>query len=194
MNSVSSLIRERRSIRKYDSRAVGEAEVRELLEQAESLRGVPSGGRWRYVFAGSQQARDRLAAAMMESFADSKLGRLLPKKLSESFRKRTAAIPANLIVFVHKGESRETGENNFAEACCTLQTLQLLAWERELGMLWDTEPQLQKPAFQAKIGIENEETFAGILHMGYFAKVPRGRTRTRAEERWTVIGKQGGAQ
>ncbi len=136
MTSVGTLIRERRSIRKHDSRTVSEAEIKDLLEQAERLRGISSAYRWRYAFAASQDSRDRLSAAIIDSFTDGKPGRLIPKKLSESFRKRTAAIPANLIVFVHKGENVSDEENNFAEACCTLQTLQLLAWERGLGLMF----------------------------------------------------------
>ncbi|MFF2910964.1 nitroreductase family protein [Paenibacillus sp. NPDC057934] len=185
---LEALIKERRSIRKYNQTPVSEQLVTELLNSAAALNG-PIGNEplpWRYLYAGSMEARLRLANYLTEQVTQSRLGKLIPGKLVEMYKKRFTDIPAHLIVICDTDPERGQSESIYAEACAVLQNFQLLAWERGLGMVWDTEPMIQTEAFFKGIGLRGQEKFVGIFHIGYFDKSPRGRARTAAEKKWTV--------
>jgi nitroreductase len=190
---LEALIRERRSIRKYNQTPVSAQLVAELLKSAAEMNHLhPTEALpWRYLYAGSMEARLRLADYMTEQVTQSRLGKLIPGKLVEMYKKKFTDIPAHLIVICDTDPQRGKSESIYAEACAVLQNFQLLAWERELGMVWDTEPMIQTEAVFKGIGITEQDKFVGIFHIGYFDKAPRGRARTSAEKKWTVAQDHG---
>lgn len=184
MMDFSQTIRERRTIRKFNASPVSRELVVALINEAAELYESEGTPQWRCIYAGTPESRERLADYMMAKMLDSRLGKLVPTKL---IAKRVTDIPAHLIVVAESGADQRQSDENYAAACSIMQTLQLLAWERGLGALWDTEPFVQSESFLARIGVREGERFVGILHMGYFDKVPKGRKRTPAEQRWTVL-------
>lgn len=180
----SQTILERRTIRKFNASPVSRELVAALINEAAELYECEGTPRWRCIYAGTPESRERLADYMMAKMLDSKLGKLIPAKL---IAKRVTDIPAHLIVVAESGADPRQSDENYAAACSIMQTLQLLAWERGLGALWDTEPFLQSESFFTRIGVREGERFVGILHMGYFDKAPKGRKRTPAEQKWTVL-------
>ncbi|GIO14348.1 hypothetical protein J19TS2_39030 [Cohnella xylanilytica] len=140
----------------------------------------------RFVYAGTPDSRERLVGGMMDSMKESKLMRWVPGKMVELFKSRFTAIPGHLIVIAEADPTRRGGVDSVAAACGIMQIFQLLGWERGLGMLWDTERIIQNEVFFSRIGVREREAFVGILHIGYFDKAPRGRSRTPAEKKWTV--------
>ncbi|GAA3406993.1 nitroreductase family protein [Paenibacillus hodogayensis] len=185
--SLAQLIRERRSIRRFNRQPVAQELVVELLQRAVRLYGADEEPRWRCIYAGTEEARRRLADSMIAKTRQSRLVKLIPNKMVESFIQKFADIPASLIVVADADPDRRRQEENYASACGTLQLLQLLGWERGLGMAWDTERLIQNELFFENVGIGASEQFVGIMHMGYFDKTPRGRGRTPAEKKWTVF-------
>ncbi|MBP1990175.1 nitroreductase family protein [Paenibacillus eucommiae] len=185
---LTELVRERRSIRKFNHLPVSQELVVELLEKATQLYHLEEAARWRYVYAGTPEARERLSDYMLEKMKENKLVKLVPDKMMGIIKKRFTEIPANLIVIAETDPDRRKSDENYAAVCSIMQIFQLLGWERGLGMLWDTERTIQNELFYQRIGVREGERFVGILHLGYFDKVPRGRGRTPAEKKWTVKG------
>ncbi|MGO4541085.1 nitroreductase family protein [Paenibacillus sp. 2TAB19] len=183
---LAELIKERRSIRKCNSRPVEQELVVELLSSAARLQPSIDTGSWRVVYAGTPEANKRLADYMLAQMSQSKLGKLIPGKLLDVFKKRFTDIPAHVIVMSSVGSDRLTNDRNYSAVCGIMQSFQLLGWERGLGMLWDTESMIQHEGFFQGIGLHEDERFVGILHLGYFDKTPRSRKRTPAEQKWTV--------
>ncbi|MNJ78802.1 hypothetical protein D3C77_766500 [compost metagenome] len=66
-----------------------------------------------------------------------------------------------------------------------MQNLLLLGWERNLGMTWSTIDFIHSPLFRDGLGVQKGERIVGILHMGYFDKVPKPKPRTSAEKKLT---------
>ncbi|WP_068785462.1 nitroreductase family protein [Paenibacillus phocaensis] len=184
MMNFSQTIRERRTIRKFNTSPVSRELVASLINEAASLYESEGTPRWRCIYAGTPESRERLADYMMAKMLDSKLGKLIPAKM---IAKRVTDIPAHLLVVAESGADQRESDENYAAACSIMQTLQLLAWERGLGVLWDTEPFVQSESFLASIGVREGERFVGTLHLGYFDKAPKGRKRTPAEQKWTVL-------
>ncbi|MFX3650146.1 MAG: nitroreductase [Paenibacillus sp.] len=185
--SLAELIRARRSIRKYNSTPVDQELVVELLSKANRLQPFAQADSWRVVYAGTSEARKRLVDCMLEQMSQSRLGKLIPGKLLDIFKKRFTDIPAHVIVMSTVGPDRLTNDRNYAAACGMMQSFQLIGWEHGLGMLWDTESMMLHEGFFKGIGLREDERFVGILHIGYYDKAPKSRKRTPAEQKWTVL-------
>lgn len=186
----AKIIQERRSIRRFKSSPeVDQDLVRELLREAQGLYPYPSGetSSYRYVYAGTAESRERLAACMLEPLVKNKLVKWLPEKIRDFVRKRVTEIPGHLAVIASTNEDRRINDMNYAAVCGIMQNFQLLAWERQLGTLWDTEPMMQSRELFHLFQMKPTEKLVGILHLGYFDKIPKARARTRAEKKWTII-------
>ncbi|MGG6311696.1 nitroreductase family protein [Paenibacillus macerans] len=183
----SQTIRERRTIRKFNASPVSQELVVALLNEAAELYESEGTPRWRCIYAGTPESRERLAGFMLGRMKESKLGKLIPSKMIDLYVKRVVDIPAHLIVVAEAATDRRQSDENYAAASSVMQTLQLLSWERGLGVLWDTEPVVQSESLFAGIGLREGDRFVGVLHMGYFDKAPKGRRRTPAERKWTAI-------
>lgn len=186
--SLANLIEERRSIRRrYKNLLVSQELVMALLQRAEQLCPYEGETRWRYVYAGTPEAQNQLVDYMFEEMLDTKMGRLMPGKLIESLKRRYIQVPATLIVIAETDPDSHKRDAIYGTVCSIMQNFQLLGWERQLGMLWNTESYLQNEIFFKRIGIRENERFVGLLHIGYFDKAPRGRSRTPAEQKWTIL-------
>jgi len=186
--NLEDLIRERRSIRRrYKNLHVSQELVKALLQRAEQLCPYEGEKRWRYVYVGTPEARNQLTDYMFEKMADTKMARLMPGKLIESLKKRYAEVPATLIIIAETDPDSHKRDEIYGTICSIMQNFQLLGWEQRLGMLWNTESYIQNELFFKRIGIREKERFVGLLHIGYFHKTPRGRSRTPAERKWTIL-------
>lgn len=78
-------------------------------------------------------------------------------------------------------------EEDYASTSCIIHNLSLLAWERGIGMVWETYGWLHHPVFRETMGILPGEKVLGNLHIGYPAQIPKAQPRILAAERITVV-------
>jgi len=179
--SIKALVENRRSIRKYEHKQVESSALHELLQLSAGLCPHPQHLEGtRFLSANEPETKSRLSRSMTAAFSLTKLGKWLPDKLLEATYNRFMEIPGHLIVITEKQSEY------IAEACYMMQNLQLLAWERGIGMLWDTDELLYSPKLLETLSLKQNEQMLGIIHYGYYAKVPRPRKRTPAAKRWAV--------
>ncbi|XID92351.1 nitroreductase family protein [Paenibacillaceae bacterium WGS1546] len=182
--SVAAIVKNRRSIRKFEERDVPDQLIYGLLEQAANLCDRPALQAMRVIVANRKESRDRLSRSLTEAFAATKMGKLVPGQLLETMFKRFAELPGHLIVVVRDHDSAKTKDWQYAQACFFMQSLQLLAWEQGLGMFWRSEEILYTPAAFERLGIGSGERLVGLMHFGFAAKTPRPRSRTPAAKKW----------
>ncbi|MDO3410393.1 nitroreductase family protein [Saccharibacillus sp. CPCC 101409] len=189
---LEQTIRERRSIRKFNPAPVARDKIVELMREAERLcvRDEEEPQR-RYLYAGTPDARKRLADYLTEKIEDNKVAKLALGKLIGTFHKRFMEPAANIIVIAKKGKNPAEGARNYGTACRIMQSFQLLAWREKIGMVWITEPFVLNERFFDRIGLRADERFVGLLQIGHFDKAPRGRGRTPAERYWNVLSAPG---
>lgn len=181
---LSHVICERRSIRKFNSSTVDHSLIYTLLEKSVHLYGSAEPCPCRFVFAGSEESREKLWAYVMPKLMDSGVTNLLPRKIVNNVIDR---FPGTLIVFVRRDGMTLQNDKNYAQACRVMQIFQLLAWQQGLGVVWNTTQRLlQDKSILKKLGIREHENCVGLLHMGYFDTVPKAKKRTVAENRLTV--------
>lgn len=105
----------------------------------------------------------------------------------ERWFEKSSRVPACLAVVADKSEDLKTWEEDYGAVCCLMQNIQLLGWERGLGMVWDTNSYIDSDEYRECMGIKNDEKIIGLLHIGYFDQAPKPRTRTAVQEKWTIV-------
>lgn len=188
MLNIPKTIRERRTVRKFNATPIQQELIISLLNKATSLYEFEEIPHWRCIHFSTFESRQRLADSMSAKVRESKLGKLVPSKLIDLFTKQILNTPVNLAFIAESAENQRLSDENYAAVCSIMQNFQLLGWEQGLGMLWYSEPMIQSESFFREIGLQEGERFAGMLHIGYFEKMPRGRRkRTPAEKKWASI-------
>ncbi|MGZ0050431.1 nitroreductase family protein [Brevibacillus gelatini] len=176
--SIAKVIRERRSIKKgYKPDAVPEELVLELLNDAVYAPNHGLREPWRFVFVPSEKK---------EAFVE-KLITVYPPETHEARREMYNQPAAYLIVIMKEDPRQKQWEEDFSAVCALIQNFQLLAWERNLGVVWKTNAHNWDPKAHQILGVAPGEKIVGFLHLGFFDEkdVPEARPRTRAEEKFT---------
>lgn len=189
MKDVFTTVRERRTIRRFSAAPVEEERIVSLLNEAAGLYEAEGTPHWRCLYFGTPESREELTESMTAKVTGSRLGKLLPAPMIELLKKQITGTPAHVIFIAESAGTERERDENYAAVCSIMQTFQLLGWEQGLGMLWYTDPVILSESFYKLIGWREGERFAGILEIGYFDKVPRGRKRKPPERSWTTIGK-----
>ncbi|MBS4209324.1 nitroreductase family protein [Bacillus sp. FJAT-50079] len=184
---MAHLIRERRTIRKFELRPVSNHLVTELLRVSiQSIALDQQYDSYRFLFISSQKAKEKVASAIMKAYLDQRM-KWLPNKLNQALVERTARIPAFLIA-IQKGMGKaEDRERDYAAICAMLQSFSLLGWQDGLGMVWNTESYIHEKAFSDAIKLQEDERVICIMYIGYFKKIPRAKQRTPAIEKLTLL-------
>lgn len=184
--SIADTIRERRSIRTFNRAPVARELVVQLLNDAVWAPNHGLREPWRFIYVDSEDGKMRLVDLITAASGSLKRYRLLPPKLKEFMRSKLLDIPAHLIVVMKEEKSEHKRDEDFAAVCCLMQNLQLLGWEKHLGMIWSTTEFIFDSGFRDGLGVRKDERIVGILHMGYFDKVPRPKPRTPVEKKLTL--------
>ena len=162
--------------------------VMELLETADqSIAGHIGEPDARFMLIATPEGKERVVAMMMEALTEQKLYRWIPNKLSQMMSDRILKIPAFLIVIQKTRGSQEKVDQDYAALSAMLHSFSLLAWERGIGMVWNTESFVHRPSFRNHIGLEAAEKVICIQYMGYTEKIPKGRQRTPAAKKVTFL-------
>lgn len=176
--SISAVIRERISIKSnYLPLEVKEEDVVTLLNDAVWAPNHGLREPWRFLFV-SEERREAFIQTVLAC---------CEAKTHEKVRLKLADVPAFLVAIMPEDPRQKIWEEDFAAISTLIQNLQLLGWEKELGMVWKTPNYIYDPKFRRAIGVQNGEKIVGILQLGYFdpAQHVKDRKRTNALEKLT---------
>ncbi|MED1866035.1 nitroreductase [Fictibacillus nanhaiensis] len=181
--SVAKIIRERRSIKEFRQDASVSTEL--ILKLLNDAVWAPNHGLrepWRFILF-QEDGRKTLADAIIkETFSKEE-----QEKKAEHFSTYIMNIPAHLLVVMKADPRPKQWEEDLCATSALIQNFQLLAWEKQLGVIWKTNNYNWDPRFHKAVGIEPGEKVVATLHIGYFDKVPKPRPRTPAEEKTKII-------
>ncbi|WP_226579099.1 nitroreductase [Halobacillus litoralis] len=180
-SNLANIIRERRSVKNgYSEKPVPTELVKELLDDA---RWAPTHGLrepWRFIYIPSEEK---------ESFVES-LVQTFPLEMRENRREYFSKPAAFLIPVMTVDPRQKQWEENFGAISCLLQNFQLLAWERQLGVVWKTDAQIHEPKVRDLLGVEAGEKIVGFIHLGFFDQQPKPKKRTPIQEKFSIYKKQ----
>ncbi len=181
MQSISELIRERRSVKRgYIQKEVKQDLIVSLLNDAVWAPNHGLREPWRFIFISNDRKESFIEEAILSCF---------PKGQHEQMWNKFNDVPAFLIVVMKTDPRQKQWDENFAATSSMLQNLQLLAWEKDLGMCWKTPNFIYDPRFYEALEIEKDEKIISMLQIGYFDKetpIPN-RTRTDVKEKLTYF-------
>lgn len=182
--AIEKTIRERRTVNQFSSKPVPTELVLELLEAAVWAPFHSRKEPWRFIlFAG--EGRRQFSDAVLSTYPDDKRQQL-GEKVAQIY---CHEVPVHLVVLIDEEPRWKEWEEALCAASALIQNLQLLAWEREIGMVWKTNDYNWNPLYREGIGVKPGQKVVGTLHMGYFdpARVRRARPRTPVSELLTLV-------
>lgn len=186
--AAAKVIRERRTIRRFANRALSGEELEAMFRLAErtvTLEYDPEA--LRFVIFATEEGKRQTAAAIMAAYSNQGLYRWIPGKLLQTLAEQVAKTPAIVAVIRRESDDPSFNDRQLAAASAMIHSFTLLAWERKLGLVWNTEPVVEHEALAASIGLAGDERLVCLLYLGEYDKVPKGKMRKPASGRWTVL-------
>ena len=185
--NVSDAIAQRRSIKKFQDRAVTREEIEALLEAAVLAPNHHLTQPWRFYVLGPE-ARRRYGLALGER----KARKLPDPDAANAVREKTAAeyhgFPALIAVAQVVHDAPETREEDYAAVMQAIANIMLAAVGRGLGTHLRTGAVMDDPAARAAVGVREGERIVGIVSVGVPAEMPPPKVRqgAAAVTTWTT--------
>lgn len=173
---IAPIIKERRAVKKnYTNEYVDESLIIQLLEDA---AWAPTHGMrqpWRFVFIDKKQLPSfakQVAATYTEDMQENR----------ENYLNEPNAI---MVVLMEAPEMQKQWDENFGATASLIQNFWLLAWERQLGVVWKTNPHIYDAQVHEIVGAKENERIVGFIHMGYFDQAPAVKERVNIKEKFS---------
>ena len=176
-SALATIIRERRAVKKgYTARKVEEGTVRELLEDA--IWAPTHGMRqpWRFIFVD----KDNLPTFAKE------VSKTYTEDMQQNREEYLNEPNAILVVIMEEPEKQKQWEENYGAVSSMIQNFWLLAWEKDLGVVWKTNPHIYDPKVKEILNVRENEKIVGFIHLGYFDKKPIKKDRISLDEKFTT--------
>ncbi|WP_068676263.1 nitroreductase [Oceanobacillus sp. Castelsardo] len=174
-NALLHIIRERRAIKKgYTDKKVTEEVVRDLLDSA--IWAPTHGMRqpWRFIFVGEDEL-PTFAKEVASTYPEER------RQNREDYLNEPNAI---LVAIMEDSEIEKTRDENFGAIASMIQNFWLLAWEKQLGVVWKTNPHIYDPKVKELLHVEDNEKIVGFIHLGYFDQAPEKKERISLNEKF----------
>lgn len=198
---LKEIVRERRSIRKFENREIPEDVLKEILEDA---LWAPSGmnrQNWEIVAVRGEK-KDKLLEVISGAgdYLKPRLEKVFPEKMVNitlQFFRNLGGAPVVLLVYVPRvyvelrpGMSnleRYHAEHDrlsyFLSAAALIQNILLLAKARGLGTCWMTGPKYVEDQINEFLGIKDKE-LVSVIPIGYPGQKPPAPPRKGEKIRW----------
>jgi nitroreductase len=177
--TIPAIIEQRRSIKKFTSRAVTRAEIETLLEAAILAPNHRLTRPWRFYVLGPE-SRYAYGLALGERKARKVTDPVAARALRETIALEHRALPCMLAVSIAQSENPEIREEDYAAAMMAIENLALTAVSLGLGTHIKTGGVMGDDASRAAVGVSEGERIVAIVNVGEPAEVPMGKTREPA--------------
>lgn len=193
-----AMIKERRSIRRYEDRAVPDAVLYRLLEAAQWGPSAHNRQPWRFAVMTDPARKAALARAMGERFrddlaADGLAAEQVERQVARSYA-RISGAPAVIVVFLsmvdmdsYPDTRRQEAERTMAvqSAALAAQNLLLMAHAEGLGACWMCAPLFSPDVVRDVLSLPADWDAQGMITLGYPAEDrTRDREPVETKTRW----------
>jgi coenzyme F420-0:L-glutamate ligase / coenzyme F420-1:gamma-L-glutamate ligase len=183
MSNMLDAIRERRSIRKYQSRTVPHELIEQVLVAAGWAPSAHNAQPWRFIVLADESVKRELAETMAESWAAdmAKDGLKIEADKRKVRVERFATAPVLILACLtmdgmmeFSDEKRQNSERDLAMQSlgAALQNLLLAAHAKGLGACWFCAPGFCKETVRKVLKIPDEVEPEALIAMGYPAEKP----------------------
>ncbi len=175
MNEIMNIIKNRRSIRKYNNEPIAKEQLQEIVEAG---RWAPTGGNCQsvhFTVITNEQVLEELRTMVKEAFAAMELRDDMYASMKNSIKLSQRGnyvydynAPVLVVVSNCKGYP-----NAIADSACALENMMLAATSLNIGSCWinqlhwlEHEPELRD--YLSQHGIESDEVICGALALGNY--------------------------
>lgn len=183
---LAELLKERRSVHQFEQREVPIELVMELMEVAVWVPNYHMTQPWRFIVSYGDGKR-RMAEAVRQLKELSEPDASKKQEVGRRFYDKIMAIPMIMTVIMQENPNLIVREEDYASTSCIIHNFSLLAWERGIGLAWETYSWLLSETFRNAMDIKPGEKVLGNLHIGYPARIPKAQPRIPAAERVTIL-------
>jgi nitroreductase len=183
---LAQLIRERRSVHRFEQKEVCLPLIQELLDTAVWAPNHKMTQPWRFVIVHGE-GRKRIAEIARRSSSKRERDPEKADELGERLYAKLMSVPLFIVVLMKEDPVIATREEDHASTSCLIHNFTLLAWEQGLGLVWETYPMMHDSPFREALGIMPGERAVGSLHVGYPSQIPAPQARIPAAQLITVI-------
>ncbi|KGX85139.1 nitroreductase family protein [Pontibacillus litoralis] len=187
--TIQQVIKERRTIRNFTNEPIDIQEMVDLLDVAVYAPNHKTREPWSFM-AITSNARTKMYDEIVNSYERQHIfegyAQETVNKKKEKLYDMMHQCPIHLIVTMDQADERKVWEEDFAATCAMMQNLQLLGWERNIGMVWKTNPYIQDKEFYKAMGIDPTKKIVGVLHIGRPAKIPKAKDRTPVVDKLVI--------
>jgi len=183
MSHILDAIKERRSVRTYQSRTVPHELIEEVLMAAGWAPSAHNAQPWRFIVLADESVKRKLAEAMAESWATdmAKDGLKIEADKRKTRVERFATAPVLILACLtmdgmnkFPDEKRQNSERDLAVQSlgAALQNMLLAAHAKGLGACWFSAPGFCKETVRKMLKIPDEIEPEALIAMGYPAEKP----------------------
>ncbi|UOR11739.1 nitroreductase family protein [Halobacillus amylolyticus] len=175
-------MKDRRSIHDFRKELVDEATLEEIFRLASWAPNHRLKEPWEVMLFQNDAARD-YAELVIESYIKEGFAAgydsVKTNKMMQGIKQFMIDIPHHALIYMEHDTDFHKFEEDYAAVCAFIQNAQLAAWEKGVGVLWTTSPYIHDHDFIEGIGLDPVyHKVAGVLQMGYPARVPRPKPRS----------------
>src|SRR5581483_5867177 len=184
--NVIDAIQRHRSIKRFTTREITNAEIERLLNAAALAPNHRLTQPWRFYVLGPE-ARHAYGLAL----GDRKARKIEDPERARETRGNVAAehraLPAMIAFAVVHSDNPETAEEDYAATMMAIENFALAAVETGLGTHIKTGGVMADPVARAAAGVRENERIVAIVNLGEPAEMPAPKQRTSAETLTTWV-------
>lgn len=184
-------IMDRRSIHTFKNKAVETDVLKEIFTYASWAPTHYMKEPWEIKLY-QKSGKEELVKKIIESYQ--RLGMLGssddPKSIKSvtHIKKFLLQIPHHAVIYFEKDKDIIKYEEDYASVSAFIQNAQLVAWTKNIGMLWTITPFMHDKKFSQSIGINPDKfKIAAVMQIGYPDKIPDPKARTSIDEKLSFI-------
>ncbi|TCT21732.1 nitroreductase [Melghiribacillus thermohalophilus] len=188
MSELESIITSRRTIRIPKSDPIDLERVYDILKKASFAPYHSKVEPWSVTIASTLEEHQYFLKCVFESYernqiladySDEKV-----KKIKEAYEKVMLHTPVSLIVATDVFQDEKKDLESICATSTFIQNIQLLAWQKQIGAVWRTNPYILDDQFRDAFGIAASKRIIGTVHLGYFDpdEVPEPKKRRPLHE------------
>ncbi|HKN65288.1 MAG TPA: nitroreductase [Gemmatimonadaceae bacterium] len=177
--TIPAIIEQRRSVKKFTSRAVTRAEIETLLEAAILAPNHRLTRPWRFYVLGPE-SRYAYGLALGERKARKLTDQVAASAMRETIALEHRDLPCMIAVSIAQSENPEIREEDYAAAMMAIENLALTAVSLGLGTHIKTGGVMGDEASRAAVGVSGSERIVAIVNVGEPAEAPPAKKREPA--------------